>query len=122
VAAPLSLNGQPAIDPVDAPVASAELPAASARALDDLVAGLNSAAPPAPAPVATRAQPATVPAAPAASSAVEIPAATSAPPRTLEDVVADMLRPLLEKWIDENMPRIVERALQRDAMLGRKTP
>jgi cell pole-organizing protein PopZ len=33
-----------------------------------------------------------------------------------------MLRPLLEKWIDENMPRIVERALQRDAMLGRKTP
>jgi cell pole-organizing protein PopZ len=40
--------------------------------------------------------------------------------RSFEDVVADMLRPLLEKWIDENMPRIVERALQRDATLGRK--
>jgi cell pole-organizing protein PopZ len=49
----------------------------------------------------------------------EAPATPPPAGRTLEDVVADMLRPLLEKWIDENMPRIVERALQRDAKLGR---
>jgi cell pole-organizing protein PopZ len=32
-----------------------------------------------------------------------------------------MLRPMLQKWIDENMPRIVERALKRDPLLGPKT-
>jgi cell pole-organizing protein PopZ len=52
-------------------------------------------------------------------NAIETAAAQPPAGRTLEDVVADMLRPLLEKWIDENMPRIVERALQRDATLGR---
>jgi cell pole-organizing protein PopZ len=48
------------------------------------------------------------------------PVEPAASNRSFEEVVADMLRPLLEKWIDENMPRIVERALQRDATLGRK--
>lgn len=28
--------------------------------------------------------------------------------RTLEDVTADLLRPLLQSWLDENLPRIVE--------------
>ncbi|WP_443747311.1 DUF2497 domain-containing protein [Asticcacaulis solisilvae] len=28
--------------------------------------------------------------------------------RTLEDVTSDLLRPLLQAWLDENLPRIVE--------------
>ncbi len=28
--------------------------------------------------------------------------------RTLEDVVRELLRPLLKAWLDENLPRIVE--------------
>jgi cell pole-organizing protein PopZ len=39
-----------------------------------------------------------------------------APPRTLEDAVADMLRPLLQQWVAENMPRIIERALRAEAV------
>ncbi len=34
--------------------------------------------------------------------------------RAMEDAVADLLRPLLKTWLAENMPRIVERALQRE--------
>jgi cell pole-organizing protein PopZ len=29
--------------------------------------------------------------------------------RTLEDLVRDMLRPMLKSWLDENLPRVVER-------------
>ncbi|HEX3863376.1 MAG TPA: DUF2497 domain-containing protein [Stellaceae bacterium] len=32
--------------------------------------------------------------------------------RTLEDVVRDLLRPLLQTWLDENLPDIVERLVQ----------
>jgi cell pole-organizing protein PopZ len=32
--------------------------------------------------------------------------------RTLEDTVADLLRPMLRDWLDANMPRIVEKALR----------
>ncbi len=32
--------------------------------------------------------------------------------RTLEDTVADLLRPMLRDWLDTNMPRIVEKALR----------
>jgi len=34
--------------------------------------------------------------------------------RTMEDAVADLLRPLLKTWLAENMPKIVERALRRE--------
>ncbi|NOT72329.1 MAG: DUF2497 domain-containing protein [Hyphomicrobium sp.] len=34
--------------------------------------------------------------------------------RTMEDAVADLLRPMLKTWLAENMPRIVERALRRE--------
>lgn len=34
--------------------------------------------------------------------------------RSMEDTVADLLRPMLRHWIQENMPRIVERALARE--------
>jgi cell pole-organizing protein PopZ len=37
-----------------------------------------------------------------------------AAPRTLEDAVVEMLRPLLRSWLDENLPALVERALQAE--------
>lgn len=40
-------------------------------------------------------------------------AAASGPAvRTLEDTVAELLRPMLRDWLDANMPRIVEKALK----------
>lgn len=36
--------------------------------------------------------------------------------RTLEDIVADMIRPMLERWVSENMPRIMEKALRGEVM------
>ena len=38
----------------------------------------------------------------------------SAHQRTMEETVADLLRPMLRSWLAENMPRIVERALRRE--------
>jgi cell pole-organizing protein PopZ len=37
--------------------------------------------------------------------------------RTLEDVVRELLRPLMQQWLDENLPGIVQRAV--DAELAR---
>jgi uncharacterized protein len=34
--------------------------------------------------------------------------------RTLEDVVRDLLRPLLKQWLDDNLPAIVETAVQAE--------
>lgn len=34
--------------------------------------------------------------------------------RTLEDIVRDMLRPLLQSWLDENLPGIVERLVRAE--------
>jgi cell pole-organizing protein PopZ len=46
--------------------------------------------------------------------------------RTMEDAVADLLRPLLKTWLAENMPKIVERALRREMterlLPGHKNP
>lgn len=42
-------------------------------------------------------------------------AAPDQPKRAIEDIVTDMVRPMLEKWIAENMPRIVEKALRGEA-------
>jgi uncharacterized protein len=43
------------------------------------------------------------------------PAAAAAPPavegRTVEGLVAELLRPLLREWLDANLPHIVERAV-----------
>lgn len=57
---------------------------------------------------------------PAASSAASAFASLSqsiAMPRdgrTLEDVVRELLRPLLKDWLDQNLPRIVETAVQAE--------
>jgi cell pole-organizing protein PopZ len=34
--------------------------------------------------------------------------------RTLEDVVRELLRPLLKEWLDENLPAIVEEKVQAE--------
>ncbi len=34
--------------------------------------------------------------------------------RTLEDLVRDMLRPLLREWLDENLPGLVERLVREE--------
>jgi cell pole-organizing protein PopZ len=34
--------------------------------------------------------------------------------RTLEGIVRDMLRPLLQTWLDENFPRLVERLVREE--------
>ena len=34
--------------------------------------------------------------------------------RTLEDIVRDMIRPLLQTWLDENLPGIVERLVREE--------
>jgi cell pole-organizing protein PopZ len=35
-------------------------------------------------------------------------------PKSLEDTIKEMLRPLLMQWLDENMPRIVNEALREE--------
>ena len=34
--------------------------------------------------------------------------------RTLEDLVKEMLRPMLKGWLDENLPTIVERMVRAE--------
>mgnify|MGYP001285338901 FL=1 len=34
--------------------------------------------------------------------------------RTLEDVVRELLRPLLKQWLDDNLPGIVETAVREE--------
>lgn len=44
-----------------------------------------------------------------------VPSAVAVPgERTMEDTVAELLRPMLKTWLAENMPRIVERALRKE--------
>jgi cell pole-organizing protein PopZ len=60
---------------------------------------------PATAPVAP--QPSTLPAPVANAGSMPVN-------RSLEDAVADMLRPMLQQWVADNMPRIIERALRNE--------
>lgn len=34
--------------------------------------------------------------------------------RTLEDIVKEMLRPMLKEWLDKNLPTVVERLVERE--------
>jgi cell pole-organizing protein PopZ len=34
--------------------------------------------------------------------------------RTLEDLVAEMLKPMLKEWLDDNLPALVERLVQEE--------
>ena len=35
-------------------------------------------------------------------------------PRTLEDLVRDMMRPMVRSWLDQNLPRIAERMVKQE--------
>ena len=50
----------------------------------------------------------------AASAFGQLSAAISMPKgdRTLEDVVRELLRPLLQQWLDDNLPTIVQQAVE----------
>ena len=39
--------------------------------------------------------------------------------QALEAMVAELLRPMLRRWLDENMPRLVSAALQAELMARR---
>lgn len=99
----------------------------AAQALDALAQGLAASAASA---ASAAAQPAAIPLTPIAEpadanrrapslSGALTPAPGPAPSRTLEDAVADMLRPMLQQWVSDNMPRIIERALRVE--VGRTT-
>jgi cell pole-organizing protein PopZ len=34
--------------------------------------------------------------------------------RTLEDMVTDLMRPLLKEWLDQNLPATVDRLVQKE--------
>jgi cell pole-organizing protein PopZ len=34
--------------------------------------------------------------------------------RTLDDIVKDMLRPMLKSWLDDNLPTLVERLVRAE--------
>ncbi len=119
----------PAAEPVasSAPVhmnGSTPTEVAASQALEKLAAGLSE--PPAPIPTEAILAPATAaspPAAvPVAAAAVESAPTPVAPARTLEDAVTDMIRPMLEKWVEANMPRLMEKALRGDLSKGQKPP
>jgi hypothetical protein len=40
--------------------------------------------------------------------------AVEAPNADFDDAVAELLRPMLRKWLETNMPRIVEKALRKE--------
>ena len=44
--------------------------------------------------------------------------------RTLEDLVREMLRPMLRSWLDDNLPTLVERLVlvETERITGRKPP
>jgi hypothetical protein len=70
--------------------------------------------PPAPAPAEALVS---APAAAAAASAFGALSAAIAMPRgdrTLEDVVRELLRPLLQQWLDENLPAIVQQSVEAE--------
>jgi len=72
---------------------------------------------PEPAPVATAEGLVSEHAATAAASAFgQLSAAIAMPKgdRTLEDVVRELLRPLLQQWLDENLPAIVQQSVEAE--------
>jgi len=73
--------------------------------------------PPPPAPASSRPGPLLSESAQAtAASAFRRLSATvpASHPRTLEDAVTEMLRPMLKAWLDENLPPLVERLVRAE--------
>ena len=106
-----AVSGEPAATSEAAPFASAIAATAAAanQALEKLNAGLTDT-PAAAAPVSTPVVQAAAPSPSVAPPSVAAPGLTAG--RTLDDMVGDMLRPMLEKWVEANMPRLMEKALR----------
>lgn len=62
-----------------------------------------------PALMPDRAKP---PAKPPVGELVTQVAAAGGAVRTLDDTIIDLLRPMIRQWLDDNMPRMVEKALR----------
>lgn len=75
-----------------------------------------AAVPPPPAPTPASALVSERAATAAASAFGQLSAAIAMPHegRTLEDVVRELLTPLLQQWLDENLPRIVQEAVEAE--------
>jgi cell pole-organizing protein PopZ len=79
----------------------------------DIVASAPETAPPPPpveALVSERVASAAASSFGALSAAIAMPRGD----RTLEDVVRELLRPLLQQWLDENLPGIVQQAVEAE--------
>lgn len=78
---------------------------------------LDILAPPEPAPPPPAATLVSEQVAAVAAASFDKLSATIAMPeygRTLEDVVREMLRPMLQQWLDDNLPGIVQEAVQAE--------
>lgn len=95
-AAPVAAAPAPPAAPAAMSPADSLLSAEAARATADAFNRLKAAEPEATAPVISSAMP------PFRSGA------------TMEDMVADMLRPLLKQWLDTNLPAIVQQIVERE--------
>jgi cell pole-organizing protein PopZ len=115
-AAPAPAVPEPTVDRNAAPTPAAEVapdphPPVEAKPVNGLFGEphVDAAAKPVPTPVPVPAQePA---AAKPAPSAVE---ATPPPARTLEYVVGELLEPVIRKWLDDNLPRLVEEVVRAE--------
>jgi hypothetical protein len=78
------------------------------------VAPAAAAAPAASAPAATLVSASAAAAAANAFGKLSQAIAMPAEGRTLEDVVRELLRPMLQQWLDENLPAIVQQAVEAE--------
>lgn len=92
------------LDEMEAPIAAEpEAP----RIVSEELAPVAPPEAPAALPVAAAPAPAPETAIVAAPAAMALPL----PVRSLEDTVAELLKPMLREWLDSNMPRIIAKAL-----------
>ena len=112
------------VAPEPAPAAAVEslgdldlYPPAEARPKTDTPPPMAAAPAPAPAPLRASEPLVSEPAAAATASAFGLLSQRVAMPRegrTLEDVVRDMLNPLLRAWLDEHLPAIVQAKVEEE--------
>jgi cell pole-organizing protein PopZ len=82
----------------------------------DVFSAPASETPPEPAPAAIEALVSERASTAAASAFGQLSAAITMPKgeRTLEDVVRELLRPLLQQWLDDNLPTIVQQTVEAE--------
>jgi len=85
---------QPALGPIDTPLLAGSVAASAGAALSRLEQAVQDSAP----------QPHIGDPGPA----------VSASGKTVEDLVKEMLRPMLKDWLDRNLPPLVERSVERE--------